>query len=221
MGVGSAYAPSSGVLRDPGAPSFAILAFFFPGEIARIAAKGLGDVPEGPTVLTDALSSHFQLVQDLRPGIARERRDNDRHCDSHRRSGPDSSGDVGVYVRPALRGTTQSKRGADADHPPSGRRGDRVHRAEQPGVGVQSCRSGRRGAIWRRRSATRGTASFIFLSIVVGVLSGVQSLAVGAVVSIIFNFVCCCIRGIATTAGTCDADRGGAVVTPIASSRQN
>ena len=35
----------------------AILAFFFPGEIGRIAAKGLGDVPEGPTVLTDALSS--------------------------------------------------------------------------------------------------------------------------------------------------------------------
>jgi len=35
----------------------AILAFFFPSEIARIAAKGLGDVPEGPTVLTDALSS--------------------------------------------------------------------------------------------------------------------------------------------------------------------
>ena len=35
----------------------AILAFFFPGEIARIAAKGLGDVPEGPTVLTDALGT--------------------------------------------------------------------------------------------------------------------------------------------------------------------
>src|ERR1700716_2623778 len=34
-----------------------LLGFFFPGEIARIAAKGLGDVPEGPTVLTDALSS--------------------------------------------------------------------------------------------------------------------------------------------------------------------
>src|ERR1700720_476100 len=35
----------------------AILSFFFKAEIVRIAAKGLGDVPEGPTVLTDALSS--------------------------------------------------------------------------------------------------------------------------------------------------------------------
>ena len=34
-----------------------VLAYFFPGEIARIAAKGLGDVAEGPTVLTDSLSS--------------------------------------------------------------------------------------------------------------------------------------------------------------------
>src|SRR3979409_2349237 len=35
----------------------AILAFFFPADMARIAAKGLGDIPEGPTILTDALSS--------------------------------------------------------------------------------------------------------------------------------------------------------------------
>src|SRR2546423_726232 len=35
----------------------AIVAFFFPATIARVAAKGLGDVAEGPTVLTDALSA--------------------------------------------------------------------------------------------------------------------------------------------------------------------
>ena len=35
----------------------AILAVFFPREISAIAAKGLGDVSEGPTVLADALSS--------------------------------------------------------------------------------------------------------------------------------------------------------------------
>jgi hypothetical protein len=35
----------------------AILAYFFPTEIMRIAAKGLGDAPDSPTVLTDALSS--------------------------------------------------------------------------------------------------------------------------------------------------------------------
>src|ERR1700674_131334 len=39
----------------------AILAFLFPVDIARVAAKGLGDVPEGPTILTDALSSPSSL----------------------------------------------------------------------------------------------------------------------------------------------------------------
>ena len=35
----------------------ALLAVFFPREISAIAAKGLGDVSEGPTVLADALSA--------------------------------------------------------------------------------------------------------------------------------------------------------------------
>src|SRR3981081_626960 len=35
----------------------AILAYVFPGEIARIAAKGLGGVPECPAVVTDAMRS--------------------------------------------------------------------------------------------------------------------------------------------------------------------
>src|ERR1700694_6330314 len=39
----------------------AILAFLFPADIARVAAKGLGDVPEGPTILADALSSPSSL----------------------------------------------------------------------------------------------------------------------------------------------------------------
>src|SRR5207253_11274363 len=34
-----------------------ILSYFFPCEIARSSAKGLGDVPEGPSVSTDALNS--------------------------------------------------------------------------------------------------------------------------------------------------------------------
>src|SRR5438045_6157791 len=46
----------------------ALLAYFFPGEIARIAAKGLGDVPEGPTVLTDALSSSPTASVSFGPG---------------------------------------------------------------------------------------------------------------------------------------------------------
>ena len=46
----------------------ATLTFFFPHEIARIAAKGLGDVPEGPTVLTDALSSSPTASVSFGPG---------------------------------------------------------------------------------------------------------------------------------------------------------
>ena len=34
----------------------ALLYYFFPGAIRGIAEKGLGDVAEGPTVLTDALT---------------------------------------------------------------------------------------------------------------------------------------------------------------------
>jgi len=46
----------------------AILAYFFSGEIARVAAKGLGDVPEGPTVLTDALASSPTASVSFGPG---------------------------------------------------------------------------------------------------------------------------------------------------------
>src|SRR2546423_12473086 len=45
-----------------------ILAFFFPGEVARIGAKGLGEVPEGPTVLTDALSASPTASVSFGPG---------------------------------------------------------------------------------------------------------------------------------------------------------
>ena len=34
-----------------------ILVYFFPDVIRRISAKGLGDVSEGPQVLTDALNA--------------------------------------------------------------------------------------------------------------------------------------------------------------------
>jgi hypothetical protein len=46
----------------------AILAYFFPHQIASIAAKGLGDVPEGPTVLTDALSASPTASVSFGPG---------------------------------------------------------------------------------------------------------------------------------------------------------
>src|SRR5256714_8536290 len=45
-----------------------VLATFFPGAVMRITAKGLGDVPEGPTVLTDALSSSPTASVSFGPG---------------------------------------------------------------------------------------------------------------------------------------------------------
>jgi hypothetical protein len=164
----------------------AILAFFFPNEIARIAAKGLGDVPEGPTVLTDALSS------------------------------PSSSGTFGLasLLGVALT-TTLILIGAlvlmlpvtwvyMSARPSGGQHNQNVVQTlvilplvvagivfmVQNSLALAFSLAGVVGAV-RFRTTLRDSRDlvYIFLSIVVGFAAGVQSLAVGAVVSIIFNFV--------------------------------
>ncbi len=164
----------------------AILWFFFPAEITRIAAKGLGDVPEGPTVLTDALSS------------------------------PSSSGTFGLA---SLLGVVMTTAlilfGAlvlmlpvtwvyMSARPSGGQHNQNVVQTliilplvvagivfmVQNSLALAFSLAGVVGAV-RFRTTLRDTRDlvYIFLSIVVGFAAGVQSLAVGAVVSIIFNFV--------------------------------
>ena len=164
----------------------AILAFFFPGEIARIAAKGLGDIPEGPTVLTDALSS------------------------------PTSSGTFGLGSLLGVVVTTiMILLGAlvlmlpvtwvyMSARPSGGQHNQNVVQTliflplvvagivfiVQNSLALAFSLAGVVGAV-RFRTTLRDTRDlvYIFLSIVVGFAAGVQSLAVGAVVSVIFNFV--------------------------------
>ena len=164
----------------------AILAFFFPAEIARIAAKGLGDIPEGPTILTDALSS------------------------------PTSSGTYGLgSLLGVVITTVMILLGAlvlmlpvtwvyMSARPSGGQHNQNVVQTliflplvvagivfiVQNSLALAFSLAGVVGAV-RFRTTLRDTRDlvYIFLSIVVGFAAGVQSLAVGAVVSIIFNFV--------------------------------
>ena len=164
----------------------ALLAFFFPREISAIAAKGLGDVSEGPTVLADALSS------------------------------PSATGSfalgslLGVVVT-----TIMILLGAlvlmlpvtwvyMSARPSGGQHNQNVVQTliflplvvagivfmVQNSLALAFSLAGVVGAV-RFRTTLRDTRDlvYIFLSIVVGFAAGVQSLAVGAVVSIIFNFV--------------------------------
>jgi hypothetical protein len=164
----------------------AILAFFFPAEIARIAAKGLGDVPEGPTVLTDALSAP---------------------------TGPVTFG-LGSLLGVAMT-TVMILIGAlvlmlpvtwvyMSARPSGGQHNQNVVQTliflpmvvagivfiVQNSLALAFSLAGVVGAV-RFRTTLRDSRDlvYIFLSIVVGFAAGVQSLAVGAVVSVLFNFV--------------------------------
>src|ERR1700694_698039 len=164
----------------------AILAFLFPADIARVAAKGLGDVSEGPTILTDAISS------------------------------PSSSGTFGLGSLLAVAITTvliligalllmlpvtwvyMSAR------PSGGQHNQNVVQTliilplvvagivfmVQNSLALAFSLAGVVGAV-RFRTTLRDSRDlvYIFLAIVVGFAAGVESLAVGAVVSIVFNFV--------------------------------
>jgi hypothetical protein len=164
----------------------AILAFFFPHEISAIAAKGLGDVSEGPTVLADALSSPSATGSFAMGSL------------------------VGVVIT-----TIMILLGAlvlmlpvtwvyMSARPSGGQHNQNVVQTliflplvvagivfiVQNSLALAFSLAGVVGAV-RFRTTLRDTRDlvYIFLSIVVGFAAGVQSLAVGAVVSIIFNFV--------------------------------
>jgi hypothetical protein len=164
----------------------ALLSIFFPVQIARIAAKGLGDVPEGPTVLSDALSAP---------------------------TGPVTFG-LGSLLGVALT-TVMILIGAlvlmlpvtwvyMSARPSGGQHNQNVVQTliflplvvagivfiVQNSLALAFSLAGVVGAV-RFRTTLRDSRDlvYIFLSIVVGFAAGVQSLAVGAVVSVIFNFV--------------------------------
>lgn len=164
----------------------ALLAVFFPREISAIAAKGLGDVSEGPTVLADALSSPSATGSFAMGSL------------------------VGVVIT-----TVMILLGAlvlmlpvtwvyMSARPSGGQHNQNVVQTliflplvvagivfmVQNSLALAFSLAGVVGAV-RFRTTLRDTRDlvYIFLSIVVGFAAGVQSLAVGAVVSIIFNFV--------------------------------
>jgi hypothetical protein len=165
----------------------AILAYFFPGEIARIAAKGLGDGPEGPTVLTDALSSSPTASVSFGPG---------------------SLFDVVLTTVLILIGALVLILPVTwvymSARPSGGQHNQNVVQTliylplvvagivliVQNGLALAFSLAGVVGAV-RFRTTLRDSRDlvYIFLSIVVGFAAGVQSLAVGAVVTVIFNFV--------------------------------
>jgi hypothetical protein len=164
----------------------ALLTVFFPREISAIAAKGLGDVSEGPTVLADALSSPSATGSFAMGSL------------------------VGVVIT-----TIMILLGAlvlmlpvtwvyMSARPSGGQHNQNVVQTliflplvvagivfiVQNSLALAFSLAGVVGAV-RFRTTLRDTRDlvYIFLSIVVGFAAGVQSLAVGAVVSIIFNFV--------------------------------
>lgn len=164
----------------------AILSVFFPREISAIAAKGLGDVSEGPTVLADALSSPSATGSFAMGSL------------------------LGVVIT-----TIMILLGAlvlmlpvtwvyMSARPSGGQHNQNVVQTliflplvvagivfiVQNSLALAFSLAGVVGAV-RFRTTLRDTRDlvYIFLSIVVGFAAGVQSLAVGAVVSVIFNFV--------------------------------
>jgi hypothetical protein len=165
----------------------AILAYFFPGEIARISAKGLGDVPEGPTVLTDALSSSPTASVSFGPGTLL---------------------DVSLTTVLILIGALVLMLPVTwvymSARPSGGQHNQNVVQTliilpivvagivfiVQNSLALAFSLAGVVGAV-RFRTTLRDSRDlvYIFLSIVVGFAAGVQSLAVGAVISVVFNFV--------------------------------
>jgi hypothetical protein len=184
-----------------------ILAYFFPGVVSRIGAKGLGDVPEGPTVLTDALNAAPTA------GIS---------------FGPGSMADVAITTVLILLGALALMLPVTwvymSARPIPGHNQTVVQTLiilplvvagivyiVQNSLALAFSLAGVVGAV-RFRTTLRDTRDlvYIFLAIVVGFAAGVQSLAVGALISIVFNFV---------LLFTWQYDYGRNVLTPTASSQ--
>ena len=165
----------------------AVLWILFPGVIGRIAAKGLGDVPEGPTVLTDALTGSGGAAVS---------------------SGAASLLDVALTTIWILIGALVLMLPVTwvymSARPSGGQHNQNVVQTliflplvvagivfiVQNSLALAFSLAGVVGAV-RFRTTLRDSRDlvYIFLAIVVGFAAGVQSLAVGAVISIFFNFV--------------------------------
>lgn len=165
----------------------ALLWILFPGVLGRIAAKGLGDVPEGPTVLTDALTGSGGAAVS---------------------SGAASLIDVALTTIWILIGALVLMLPVTwvymSARPSGGQHNQNVVQTliflplvvagivfiVQNSLALAFSLAGVVGAV-RFRTTLRDSRDlvYIFLAIVVGFAAGVQSLAVGAVISIFFNFV--------------------------------
>jgi hypothetical protein len=165
----------------------AVLSRFFPGEIARILAKGLGDVPEGPTVLTDALAASPTASVSFGPG---------------------SLFDVSLTTVLILIGSLVLILPVTwvymSARPSGGQHNQNVVQTliilplvvagivfiVQNSLALAFSLAGVVGAV-RFRTTLRDSRDlvYVFLSIVIGFAAGVQSLAVGAVISVVFNLV--------------------------------
>ncbi len=183
------------------------LAYFFPDAIRRISAKGLGEVSEGPTVLTDALNGSGVTTSPFGPG---------------------SLADISVTTILILIGALvlmlpvtwvyMSARAVPGHNQnvvqtliilPLVVAG--IVFLVQNSLALAFSLAGVVGAV-RFRTTLRDTRDlvYIFLSIVIGFAAGVQSLAVGALISIVFNLVLLV---------TWRYDYGRNVLTPTASSQ--
>jgi len=184
-----------------------VLAYLFPEVIRRIAIKGLGEVPEGPTVLTDALSASPTASIGFGPG---------------------GLGDVAVTTVLILIGALALMLPVTwvymSARPIPGHNQAVVQTLiilplvvagivyiVQNSLALAFSLAGVVGAV-RFRTTLRDTRDlvYIFLSIVIGFAAGVQSLAVGALISIVFNMVLLI---------TWRYDYGRNVLTPTASSQ--
>jgi hypothetical protein len=163
------------------------LAQLFPHQIASIAAKGLGDVPEGPTVLTDALSASPTASVSFGPGTL-----------------PGVALTTVMILIGALVLILPVTWVYMSARPSGGQHNQNVVQTliflplvvagivfiVQNSLALAFSLAGVVGAV-RFRTTLRDSRDlvYIFLSIVVGFSAGVQSLAVGAVISMVFNFV--------------------------------
>jgi hypothetical protein len=184
-----------------------ILAYFFPDALRRIAAKGLGEVSEGPTVLTDALNGSGGTTSAFGLG---------------------SLADISVTTVLILFGALVLMLPVTwvymSARPIPGHNQNVVQTLIilplvvagivfliQNSLALAFSLAGVVGAV-RFRTTLRDTRDlvYIFLSIVIGFSAGVQSLAVGALISIVFNLVLLI---------TWRYDYGRNVLTPTASSQ--
>jgi len=184
-----------------------LLAYLAPDVLRRVAAKGVAEVAEGPTVLVDALNASPAASVGFGPG---------------------SLGDVAITTVLILFGTLALMLPVTwvymSARPIPGHNQAIVQTLLflpmvvagivfiiQNSLALAFSLAGVMAAV-RFRTTLRDTRDvvYIFLSIVVGFAAGVQSLAVGAIISIVYNMVLLV---------TWRYDYGRNVLTPTASSQ--